>query len=217
MKECKDCEYFDGYDYSDGTPCCEYDGGYEKCPYNYEPNKKEYGSFCQIDMSGIDDFIKESIMNCVEGRIIVSVDNIVKSEIEKTYKEVIQTKTKEAVDKMIDTQIEEYMAGDITIGGGWYEPERKIPRNKYLGEIVEKALDEKIKNGEAIKSEVKNAIRIHVDKFSNDLKRDINNGLKDTFDNATRQILTDNVVSMLMCNDTYRKLSDSMKSLLPEK
>ena len=29
MKDCKDCEYFNGYDWEDGTPECEYDGGYE--------------------------------------------------------------------------------------------------------------------------------------------------------------------------------------------
>lgn len=31
MKNCKDCEYFNGYDHSDGTPYCDYDGGYECC------------------------------------------------------------------------------------------------------------------------------------------------------------------------------------------
>lgn len=24
MKDCKDCKYFEGYDYSNGTPCCRY-------------------------------------------------------------------------------------------------------------------------------------------------------------------------------------------------
>lgn len=35
MKDCKDCKYFEGYDYSDGTPCCIYNNG-EACPYNVE-------------------------------------------------------------------------------------------------------------------------------------------------------------------------------------
>ena len=29
MKDCKDCEFFNGYDYSDGTPHCDCEGGYE--------------------------------------------------------------------------------------------------------------------------------------------------------------------------------------------
>lgn len=33
MKDCKDCKYFNGYDYDDGTPECDYEGGYEACPY----------------------------------------------------------------------------------------------------------------------------------------------------------------------------------------
>ena len=34
MKECKNCEFFNGYDYDDGTPLCSYEGGYWECPYN---------------------------------------------------------------------------------------------------------------------------------------------------------------------------------------
>ena len=26
MKECKNCEFFNGYDYDDGTPLCSYEG-----------------------------------------------------------------------------------------------------------------------------------------------------------------------------------------------
>ena len=32
MKECTECKYFNGWDYYDGTPNCEYKGGYEQCP-----------------------------------------------------------------------------------------------------------------------------------------------------------------------------------------
>lgn len=43
MKECRDCKYFEGYDYSDGTPYCEYERGYENCPYNDETEIKNNG------------------------------------------------------------------------------------------------------------------------------------------------------------------------------
>lgn len=34
MKDCKDCEYCDGFDYRDGTPECSHEGGYMHCPFN---------------------------------------------------------------------------------------------------------------------------------------------------------------------------------------
>ena len=55
-----------------------------------------------------------------------------------------------------------------------------------------------------------------IDDFERKLKDEINAGIKTYFNTATRQILTDNVVSMLMCNDTYKKLSDSMQTFLPK-
>ena len=41
MKECRECDFFKGYEYSDGTPMCEYDGGYENCPYCDSANVKQ--------------------------------------------------------------------------------------------------------------------------------------------------------------------------------
>lgn len=45
MKDCNECEFFGGYGHDDGTPNCEYEGGYEFCPFNCECGKNEKGVF----------------------------------------------------------------------------------------------------------------------------------------------------------------------------
>ena len=84
-----------------------------------------------------------------------------------------------------------------------------------MSELVEKALGKQLDANmrETAQREVKSAI----DKFSRQLKDEINAGVKQYFDAATRQVLTENVVSMLMSNDTYRRLSESMTTFLPGK
>ena len=54
-----------------------------------------------------------------------------------------------------------------------------------------------------------------INTYDRKLRDEINAGIKQYFNAATREVLTENVVSMLMCNDTYKKLSDSMQTFLP--
>lgn len=44
MNECSDCNYFVGWDDSDGTPYCDYEKGIENCPYDKETEIKNNGT-----------------------------------------------------------------------------------------------------------------------------------------------------------------------------
>ena len=215
MKECKDCEYFGGYYCDDGTPFCNYVEGYAGCPYCYVPVHEEDKNFCKINMEEAYRFISHSILNCIEGKIDEFIDREISNMIAKKYKEAIQEKTESAIADMVERQVEEYMQGDITVSGGWSEPDRTLSRTQYLGETVQKELDRVLKDKSAITNKAENVARNEIEKFSRSLRDDINNNVREMFDSATRQVLTDNVVSMLMCNDTYQKISENMQKLLP--
>jgi len=66
-----------------------------------------------------------------------------------------------------------------------------------------------------LQSKKKNIGRIFCD-ASREMKDEINAGINAYFNNATREVLTDNVVSMLMNNETYQRMAQSMKHFLPE-
>lgn len=214
MKECKDCEYFEGrYDSSDGTPYCSHDGGYEYCPYNCQGTVNRDELKITLDMPEITDFIKHTVQNTVHTSVYQMIEVQVKKIVDSDIKELTKKYVEESLRKCIDDEIKSYMGKEITIGGGWYESERKMSREAYLAECISNSLDERLKP-EQIKRIVTDYCSETISNRLNKLKYDINTGIKNKFDEATRKTLSDNVVSMLMAGDTYKKLSDSMGRLL---
>lgn len=102
----------------------------------------------------------------------------------------------------------------VFCGGGWNKPDRKVTREEYLSETIEDELKDRFKS-DVLRNSIINEIARSIDNYDRKLRDEINKGIKNYFDVATRQTLTENVVSMLMTNDTYQKLSNSMKTFLP--
>ena len=214
MKDCKDCEFFEGYDYSDGTPYCDCEGGYEMCPYNDTAQVKNNGIKIEIDAGFMHDYILHTLKNTISGNAI----SIASVEIKKLITDDVKKRVLGEIDNQIKTvvsdAISDFMSKEITIGGGWSAPERKLTRSEYLSESIEKELGNRFK-ADAIKSYAEREVKSAIDKYDRKLRDEINAGIKTHFDAATREVLAENVVSMLMCNDTYKRLSKSMQTFLP--
>lgn len=219
-KRCEDCEYFNGYDYGDGTPCCSYenssgDTGYEVCPFNDVVSLRKKGINIEIDTGFMDDYIKHTIKNSVESeayKIATSeVKSIINSEVKENIRKKVVEKLDERLDRVIDDALDDFLNGEIHSGGLYGGS--LISRKQYIANVVE----EKLKNIDSysIKETAGSIARNQINNFTRQLKDDINSSIKTYFDDVTRSTLTDNIVSMLMCNDTYKKLADSMGRLLP--
>lgn len=215
MKDCQYCEFFNGWDYSDGTPHCDCEGGYECCPYNYSAEIKNNGMKIEIDAGFMSDYIRHTIKNTVDCTAYTIAKDEIKSIIDDEMKMKIRDEIGQQVKSVVSVAIEEFMSKDITIGGGWCEPERTVTRQAYLSEMIEKELKDKFKS-DVIKVQATKTVQDAINSYDKKLRDEINAGIKTTFDTATRQILTENVVNMLMCNDTYQKLSNSMHTFLPK-
>jgi len=218
VKDCKNCEHFDGYDNSDGTPYCTYedadgDTGYEVCPFNDTAPTEEKGMTCTVDLGQINEYIANTISNSIGSRINVKIDSMLDAMVKKSYDEVIRAKTVAAIDTRIHEQIDAYMNGEITIGGGWGEKERVLTRTEYLSETINKELKDKFKT-DTVKETVVASVRAEINDRTEKLKKEINCGIKNTFDEVTRKTLSESVVNMLMCSDTYAKLQNGMNALL---
>lgn len=216
MKDCKDCEYCNGFDWGDGTPKCEYDGGYECCPYNDSSEIKKNGMKIEIDTGFIHDYIRHTLKNTIEHKAISIANDEVKKLITEELKQKVKEEMELQIKDVVSESISEFMQREITVGGGWSEPERKLTREQYLAENIEKELKSQFKS-DAMKSYAQKEVRNAIDKYDRTLRDEINAGIRTYFDAATREILTQNVVSMLMSNDTYKKLSNSMDTFLPSK
>lgn len=215
MRECKECEFFEGWNYSDGTPCCSNDGGYEVCPFNDQSKITNNGIKIEIDTGFMHDYIHHTLKNTIEHNAINIASDEVKKLITEELKQRVKDEIGEQIEKFVSEAISEFMQREITVGGGWSEPERKLTREQYLAETIEKELDNRFKS-DAIRSYAQSKVKSAIDKYDSSLRDEINAGIRTYFDAATREILTQNVVSMLMSNDTYKKLSNSMDTFLPK-
>lgn len=217
-RECNSCEHFEGWEYDGGEPICCFKNG-ETCPFNdYEETteeKQSSGIHITVEGEMIERYIRETILNTFTGHAVRMAENCVKQIINETYEQTIREKTESAIERMVDAQVSEFMAQDIQVGGGWSEPARTLSRKAYLTELIEKELGSRYKD-DRIKKDAAMTAKEAIDSFTRKTRDEINAGIKGYFDQATRQTLTENVVSMLMTSDTYKKLSDSMGRLISD-
>lgn len=82
-----------------------------------------------------------------------------------------------------------------------------------MSELIEKSLKDKM-DKDHLQRVAREIAESKINSFTRQLREDINKDIQNCFDTATRQTLTDNVVSLLMSNDTYKKLSKNMGELL---
>ena len=214
MKSCRECDYFEGYNFDDGTPQCACDGGFESCPYNDHSNVRQTGMKIEIDAGFMHDYIAHTLRNTLDNCAVSFVELELKKLVTTELKDMVLMEMRQQISAMVARELAEFMERDITIGGGWSSPERTISRTAYLSSLVEAELASSFKKDQ-FKKYVERATQDAINRYDKSLRDEVNAGIKQYFNDATRQVLTENIVSMLMCNDTYKKLSDSMQTFLP--
>lgn len=211
--KCKDCEYYGGRDSECGEVICDFENtDITACPYIGEDgsyNATPVSPDITISLESVKRVVVDTVETQLEALTRKAVTDIVKAEYESRIKKA----TEDVVNTLLQKQIEEFMKGDITIGGGWSSPQRTLTRNEYLTEILTEALDSNIKGDKLRENIISDAKRL-IDKYADGMKNDVNYKLKSLFDDATKQALTSNIVAMLMDNETFRRLQGSMQNLI---
>lgn len=210
---CEKCDYFEGYD-EDGIVQCE--RKYSGCTYsdesqNYSPKA------LKIEMDATE--MLSDIVHEVSRRVLADTHKIAEGMIreiitKKLEKEIIDY-TRSAIADVVNAEISQFMQNPIKIGGGWNEPIRELSREAYLSEIVSKKLDDAFSK-EGIARIVNDRADRQIRDFTENVKNMINRKLKDQFDSSMQEQLSQNIIQLLLANDTYQKLQQSMTNLLPE-
>ena len=211
MKDCENCEHSKYY--ADTGYECGLDEN-EPCLYNDEADVKRDGINIVIDANVMEQYIRNTVKNTVERTSREVAEREIRAFITDKIREATQEAVEASVAKIIDEEIARYFAGAMTVGGDWSRPARTVGRLEYMQEVIGETLDKQLKGnpiGRVCEDQAKRLFRDWSDK----LKNDINNGIKGAFTDVMRQTLTDNVVSMLMANETYAKLAENMQRLIP--
>lgn len=216
-KECRKCDNFMGYDDDTGYPECSLPEGAEGCPYNDEvPFLLEDGTRIEIDIEYMKAYIRHTMQNTFKSEARRLAEDEIKAIAKEAYESEVQSVTKQEVERIVRAQVDEFMKGSVTVGGGWMEPARTLSRVDYMNELVQKTLEKEF-SGKGIRESIERIARDKISDFTKTMQRDINTSIKNNFDAATRDALTANVVNLLMANDTFRKLSDNMSHMIQER
>ncbi|WP_024348006.1 hypothetical protein [Lacrimispora indolis] len=171
----------------------------------------------------------QGIINTVVSNLKEQLKSEVMREIKGIILEDIQSDIKGSVVKITEELVREIYENEvIRIGGGWNEEPKEYTIKQFImeqikdsfrdGEVKIKRKDrygdwrtDKVSFTDWVTSEcVTGEVQKHVDEQMKSVRDEINRKVKKIFDESTRSMLSENVMSILLANDTYRKIENSI-------
>lgn len=183
----------------------------------------------------------ENLETLVQTTMEKNIENIVKEQIEGTVRKVADNLAKKIVEEKVSENfqrfVDEYIATTkIKVGGGYWDntEEHEYTVEQYIKKELKDRLDSKKlrvkKKGytssysddfEQVSFEeyidrqfdFDEMIKKDLDKFMDDVRKQVNKAMKETFDNSTKSMLSSAVLSILGANETYRQIENNIKCI----
>ena len=183
----------------------------------------------------------DNLENIVQTTLEKNLENIVKEQItdivEKTANDLLKDTINTQVSENFQHFIDEYITTKkIKVGGSYWdnEPKQEYTVEQYIKQQLKEKLDSKklklkqkdsygryTNNYEEVSFETyisrqfdpSEEIKKELDAFMNDIRKQVNTTMKKTFDNSTKSMLSNAVLSILSANDTYRQIENNIKCI----
>ncbi len=209
---------------------------------DYEPTQEEMEEYegdraseANTDMKTLE--VKFDVENFALG-IATEVKRTLKKELLKELKSGVIADLKDEIQKNIH-EISYELVKEVyekeTVCFGWGTDKKEMSVKDYiLNQIQTSFVDGKFKSktkdswGNTKITEVSlqdyinskitfDAVQKDIDREIDSIRKDINRKIKDIFDTSTRQMLADNVVQVLMANETYQKIQSNVACIADRK
>lgn len=184
-----------------------------------------------IEMENLEKVVQQTMEKNMEKVIQEEVYKLVNLKITELSRDVISNIVNMRMEQFVNEYIEK---ATITVGGGFYS--REEAKTYTVEEYIKKEIAEILNNQKLkIKKEdrygnndtttvsfeeyIKKSfdasalIKTQLDTFMTDVKNQINKNVKELFDSTTKKMLSDTVLNMLMQNDTFVQLNNSIKNI----
>lgn len=184
----------------------------------------------------------ENLENLVEGTIEKNIESVVKEQVESVIKKTVDKMAKDTINNVVSANFERFVDEYITtttikVGGNSYwdnEETKEYTVEQYIKKELKERLESKTlkakKKGRtsSYSDDFENVtfeeyinrhfdfdemIKKDLDKFMDDIRKQINKTMKDTFDNSTKSMLSNAVLNILSANDTYRQIESNIKCI----
>lgn len=177
-----------------------------------------------LKMDNLEQLIKTSLEE--------NLNNVIKEEIRVVVSRLVQD-SKTSIAEYINTKVlgiaDEYISNaTISIGGGWKEE----PKTYTIEEYIKAEIADRIESGKfLVKSAYSNdtyksfsdfvterfdvdvKIQKELTSFMDKVKKDINRNIEEMFNQTTQAALSSSIINLLMQNDTFINMQDSIKRI----
>jgi L-lactate utilization protein LutC len=183
-----------------------------------------------FEMDNLQDLIEKSVSGNIEEAVKSQVEDTIKEQVAKLGGDIIS----EVMTKNFNEFVNDYITNTkITVRKEDFWGDADV--NEYtVEEYIKKCLKERLDNekfktkdkyghtneisfSEYIKnnytSYMDDEIKKKMDKYFDDIRKQINKTMKETFDNTTKNMLSNTVLNILTQNNTYRQIESNIKSI----
>ena len=186
-----------------------------------------------IDLENLETLVQTTMEKNIETIVNKQISLTVNEVAERLAEKVIKEKVSENFQRFVD----EYIVNTkIKIGGSYWDntEDQEYTVEQYIKKELKDRLDsnklkakkpgrsssysddfEQVSFEEYIKRQFNfdDMIKKELDKFMDDIRKQINKTMKETFDNSTKNMLSTAVLNILNANDTYRQIENNIKCI----
>ena len=184
-----------------------------------------------IDMENLGGIIEEAVKENTKETISDYVDKKTKSMLESQYGKIIEEEVDKKMREYVSNYLETY---ELKVGGGFGEEEVKTYTPKqYINKLISETFEKKgftvterdsyyggtktktVSFEDFIKKEmnVDGEIKSHMTALAKEVKQAVNISLKNDYNKALKEALSDVVYDAIMENEKFRNISNSIKRL----
>ena len=194
-----------------------------------------------IDLENLEEIVKSGIEKNVEVIIKEEVDHIVHDQVNKIAKEKVEELVNISFEKFVKDYIKTAV---IKTGGSFWDDEepreytveqfikqqlkerlesntlkvKKIGKiSSYSDDFEKVTFEEYIKRTCDVNGQIEEVFGKKLNNFMDEIRKDINKTMKDTFDNSTKSLLSNAVLNILSANDTYKQIENNIKCIANKK
>ena len=183
----------------------------------------------------------DNLENIVQTTLEKNLGNVVKEQIADIVKKTADNLIKDTINTQVSKNFQHFVDEYITtkkikVGGSYWdnEPEQEYTVEQYIKQQLKEKLDSKklklkqmdsygryTNNYEEVSFETyisrqfdpNEMIKKELDAFMDDIRKQVNTTMKETFDNSTKSMLSNAVLNILSANDTYRQIENNIKCI----
>lgn len=186
-----------------------------------------------LELDNLENIVQTTLEKNLENVVKEQIADIVKKTADNLIKDTINTQVSENFQHFVDEYI---TTKKIKIGGSYWdnEPEQEYTVEQYIKQQLKEKLDSKqlkvkkkgrsgsysddyecvtFENYISCQFDPNDLVKKELDTFMDDIRKQVNATMKKTFDNSTKSMLSNAVLSILSANDTYRQIENNIKCI----